>query len=167
MRLILGLVALTLTITAPLHSAPRWVNMDLHRPVPGVSDKQVECLAKNIYFEARNQSEYGKFAVANVTMNRVKDPRFPNTICDVVFQGPRVKKRVGGCQFSWYCDGKPDKIYNKRLWKECKRIAVLALLYPNKDITIGATHYHASYVNPWWAKKLQRLVTVGDHIFYR
>ena len=117
MRLILGLVALTLTITAPLHSAPKWVNMDLHRPVPGVSDKQVECLAKNIYFEARNQSEYGKFAVANVTMNRVKDPRFPNTICDVVFQGPRVKKRVGGCQFSWYCDGKPDKIYNKRLWK--------------------------------------------------
>ena len=167
MRLILGLVALSLTLAAPLHSGPRWVNMDLHQSIPGVPDEQVECLAKNIYFEARNQDEYGKFAVANVTMNRVKDPGFPSTICDVVFQGPRRKLAKFGCQFTWFCDGKPDIIRNKRLWKECMRIAMLALRYPHKDITIGATHYHATYITPWWAKKLQRLVTVGDHIFYR
>ena len=128
---------------------------------------QLDCMAKNIYFEASTQNEYGKFAVANATLNRVRDPYFPNSICGVIFPGPRTKNQPKLCQFSWFCDGKPDRIRNKKIYKECQRIAMLALLHRDRDITNGATHYHATYVRPWWAKRLIKTVQIGDHIFYR
>lgn len=131
------------------------------------SGKDMECLAKNIYFESKNQHDYGKFAVANVTLNRVRNPKFPNSICAVVFQPSKNPKKRHLCQFSWWCDGKPDIIRDKKAYERSRDIAILAILHQDKDITLGATHYHADYVRPWWAKKLQKTVKIGSHIFYR
>ena len=131
---------------------------------------EVECLAKNIYFEARNQNKLGQIAVGLVTLNRVKDKRFPNTVCGVVHQGTYkgnyFKKNL--CQFSWYCDGKPDSIINKSIYK--KIIAILPRVYYHSswdDFTKGSTHYHTYRVSPSWKSEKVQIATIGDHIFYR
>lgn len=132
----------------------------------------IMCLALNIYHEARDQPLAGQIAVGQVVMHRVADDRFPNNVCDVVKQGPTyswtenfpVRNR---CQFSWYCDGKSDKILNLEVYD---RILGLAdYLIPNGyfDITDGATHYHADYVRPDWAKTKTKTIEIEDHIFYR
>ena len=149
---------------------------------------EVMCLAENMYHEAKNQGTAGWSAVASVTFNRVKDTRFPNTICEVVKQGPTreswktklldlpeeerlyypIRHR---CQFSWYCDGRADKI-SKNDTEIFARMYDLSelILNPNitlLDITDGATHYHADYVFPAWRKSKTKTVEIGDHIFYR
>ena len=125
---------------------------------------EVKCLAKNIYFEARNQSIQGMYAVADVTLNRVKDSRWPSTVCEVVKQ-----RREGVCQFSWYCDGKSDEVKDKESYKKILDFARLMMHNEIRfvDITDGATHYHADYVSPSWAKTKTRTTEIGDHIFYR
>ena len=135
------------------------------------------CLALNTYHEAKNQSMIGQIAVAEVVMNRVQDKRFPNSVCEVVKQGPTrpswedpkkeypIKHR---CQFSWYCDGKSDIPNNEKAWKKAQDYAYLVLY--NRiaiDITEGATHYHATYVKPSWAKTKTRTTRIEKHIFYR
>jgi|TARA_R110000803_G_scaffold152009_4_gene217077 spore germination cell wall hydrolase CwlJ-like protein len=132
-----------------------------------IDKKELDCMASNIYFEAATQSRIGKIAVAQVTMNRVRSPLFPNSVCDVVYQGPKNPKNTRLCQFSWFCDGKPDTIRSKRVWRESVYIAKSVILGGVPDITLMATHYHANYVNPWWAKKMRLTVSYGDHIFYR
>ena len=145
-----------------------------------IDQKQLTCLADNIYFEARNQGTAGWQAVAAVTLNRVKDSRFPNTVCEVVKQGPTRKswKNDGTyypirhrCQFSWYCDGLADDIHPKdeKVYDRIKDLAELAMIPTVNllDITDGATHYHADYVKPEWAKTKTKTVEIGDHIFYR
>ena len=127
----------------------------------------VYCLTKNIYFEAGIESNYGKFAVAFTTLNRVRHKKFPNTICKVVFQSSRVKSRPKACQFSWSCDGKSDNPTSKKLWIISEKIALIALNFPDYDITNGSTHYHADYVNPIWAKSLTKTFKIGKHIFYK
>ena len=136
------------------------------------------CLAKNMYYEARNQGTAGLFAVAAVVFNRVNDSRFPNTICEVVKQGPiRASWKRDGtyypikhkCQFSWYCDGKSDIPHNKKRYKELLDLSE-AIMYNEIgfiDITDGALFYHADYVTPGWAKTKQRTAKIEDHIFYR
>ena len=131
---------------------------------------ETECLAENIYFEARNQGFAGWVAVAQVTLNRVKDTRFPNTICEVVKQGLTYESGFpirDKCQFSWYCDGKPDTILNLQIYG--KILDLVDYLVPNGyfDITDGATHYHADYVRPDWAKTKTKTIEIEDHIFYR
>jgi len=146
----------------------------------GVSPIQATCLAENVYFEARNQGTAGWSAVISVTLNRVKDKRFPNTVCEVVKQGPtRESWKKNGiyypikhrCQFSWYCDGKADKIHkkDKRIYKEIYNLAYVSLIkgITILDITDGATHYHADYVFPAWRKSKTKTVEIGDHIFYK
>ena len=136
------------------------------------------CLAQNVYFEARNQPLAGQMAVISVTVNRMNDKRFPNTICGVVFEGPHrpswkdntvmipIRHR---CQFSWYCDGKSDRIYDletfDRIWQ--LTTGVVDGSYTIADITEGATHYHADYVEPAWAKTKTKTIEIEDHIFYR
>ena len=135
------------------------------------------CLALNTYHEAKNQSLVGQIATAQVVMNRVEDDRFPNTICEVVKEGPTrpswedpekeypIKHR---CQFSWYCDGKDDTPKNEKAWRKAQDVAFL--VYYNKiqlDVTEGATHYHATYVKPAWAKTKKRTTRIEKHIFYR
>ena len=132
-----------------------------------VDKKELDCMAANIYFEASTQERIGKIGVAQVTMNRVRSPEFPNSVCEVVYQGPKNKKNKRLCQFSWYCDGKPDIIRNKRVWREGVYVAKYVILGGVPDITYNSTHYHADYVQPWWAKKMEKTVKLGDHIFYR
>ena len=133
-------------------------------------------LAKNIYFEARNQGVAGQLAVAMVTLNRVEDKRFPDTVRGVVTQGLTTRSwRTGEliplkhkCHFSWYCDGKPDTIHD---WKTYGEIKNLVLTFLNSrsiiDITEGSTHYHADYVMPDWAETKRNIIEIEDHIFYR
>ena len=141
---------------------------------------QATCLADNVYFESRNQGTAGWNAVISVTMNRVKDKRFPNTICGVVKQGPtRESWKQNGtyypikhrCQFSWYCDGKKDVVHkkDKKIYKEIYNLAYVSMIpgITILDITDGATHYHADYVTPAWAQTKTKTVEIGDHIFYR
>lgn len=141
-------------------------------------DKHVECLAKNMYFESRNQPFRGMLAVGQVTMNRVSDDRFPDTICEVVEQGPtskwwRSKGKIvplrNRCQFSWYCDGKSDNIpsQDRDLYSIIRAMAFKIATASWKDITYGSTHYHADYVHPEWASSKTQTITVANHIFYR
>ena len=143
---------------------------------------EATCLAKNMYFEARNQGLAGQLAVSLVVMNRVKDERFPNTICGVIEQeraSPISKwwlKEKGKivpirnrCQFSWFCDGKSDDPKEPTTYGRLLDISK-DLVYGHLDVvdfTEGATHYHADYVYPAWRKQKKKTVEVADHIFYR
>ena len=130
------------------------------------------CMAANIYHEAKNQPMAGQIAVAQVVMNRVNDNRYPDNVCDVVKQGLTYKNGkvvLGKCQFSWYCDGKKDDVDKKsEKWKNSLRYA--SMVITNRitlDVTEGATHYHATYVRPAWARTKTKTVRINTHIFYR
>ena len=117
-----------------------------------------ECLALNVYFEARDQNLVGQIAVAHVTMNRVKDAYFPDTICDVVWQDN---------QFSWTHDGKSDVPRNAEAWEMAQAIASLVYYEKYPDITNGAEFYHADYISkPQWAAYMEPSRRIGNHIFY-
>jgi spore germination cell wall hydrolase CwlJ-like protein len=123
------------------------------------------CLARAVYFEARSESDVGQMAVAQVILNRVKSPNYPNTICGVVYQGSH---RRNSCQFSFACDGVPDDVTNAASWARSKKIAQRAI---SGDSDLGksmkyATNYHADYVKPKWARSMRKLVKIGTHIFY-
>jgi len=159
--------ALILTgVTAPIVAAENAFDTQEH-----------ECLAMNIYYEARGSNLADKAGVADVVLNRVQDTRYPNTICEVVHQGkqkPSWKDETkmvmvrNACQFSWYCDGKADDPQDEDLWNEAKLIAYQMLEYGKfRGISEGATHYHATYVNPSWARTLQQVGRLGSHIYYR
>lgn len=141
------------------------------------SDEDLQCLALNLYHEARNELDAGLYAVADVTQNRVDDKRWPNSICNVVYQAKTYTGRDGKqypkknrCQFSWYCDGRSDNPRPGRSWEKCLHIARMFLTHDEfRGITEGATHYHATYVNPRWAtaKGMHVIGQIGEHIFYR
>ena len=132
----------------------------------------IECLAIAIYFEAQGEPDMGQIAVGQTVINRTYDRRWPDNICDVVYQGPRdshgnmVKHK---CQFSFYCDGLPDRPSPGAAWEAARHNALMAetLHRVGVDVTDGATHYHADYVAPGWADRLTRLFKIGRHIFYR
>ena len=121
------------------------------------------CLAVNVYFEARSDSMEGQYAVAHVVMNRVQSHRFPNDVCSVVTQ----QRKGRTCQFSWYCDGKSDTPNDPEAWAWAVLVAYDVLRGYVPDVTKGATHYHATYVKPSWAKRLDKTVEYGSHIFYK
>ena len=132
---------------------------------------EVKCLALNIYHEARNQPLVGKLAVAQVTINRVNDNRFPNSVCAVVRQGfyynqSPIKNR---CQFSWWCDGKSDKPKDKVSWQKIQILAynIHTGFFNGIDLVQGATHYHANYVKPYWINNKIKVRVIADHVFYK
>jgi len=143
------------------------------------AQREVSCLAGNIYFEARSEPRMGQEAVAFVTINRVNSEFFPDTICEVVKQKKRVES-IGDqrivCQFSWYCESNPKwRYYNMLLtnqhdakYNEVLKVALF--VYANheklRDPTNGSLFYHADYVRPNW-KNLDKHVVIGRHIFYR
>ena len=136
--------------------------------------KDIECLAKNIYFEARNDNLAGQVAITDVVLNRVLNASYPNDICEVVYQGPQDSRGNmirNKCQFSWYCDGKSDKIpypsINDSWWRAMNLASDMYYNDAYRGITEGSTHYHASYVDPAWSKDLQLVGRIGAHIFYR
>ena len=137
-----------------------------------VNSEELECMSKNIYFEAAMESTAGKLAVAQVTMNRVRSTHYPNTVCKVITQGIHYKNGFpvkDRCQFSWYCDGKLDEPQTtSSMWRASQEIAKYVLTTPDlKDITDGATHYHADYISsPRWASPRRRTVEIDTHIFY-
>jgi len=119
----------------------------------------VFCLALNVYHEARSEDYLGQLAVAEVTLNRVASNKYPDTVCDVVWQRK---------QFSWTHDGKSDKPYERTAWVRAVKVASDAL--ETEDMSVvgeGVTHYHADYVTPSWSRKLTRVARVGRHVFYR
>lgn len=122
------------------------------------------CLAEALYFEARGESLAGQEAVAEVILNRVDDPAYPNTICGVIKQGADTQ---GPCQFSFYCDGKPEVVKNHPLFDRIGKIAWLMMQGKPRILTGKATYFHAASVNPAWAKHMVRTAQIGDHIFYR
>ena len=132
----------------------------------------IACLAMAVYFEARGDPMVGQVAEAQVVMHRVADHRYPDDVCGVVKQGyyyswnPEMPIR-GKCQFSFWCDGKPETMDDAEayIWaREIARATIAGSLY---DTTQGATHYHAYYVKPTWSKRFTRTVRINDHIFYR
>ena len=169
-----------------------FVNFSVHADakIPNLINKhkqpELYCKAQNRYFEAGTESHIGKVAVALVTLTRVRDNRFPNSVCEVVKQGPireswktrqdstlsedqreyhPVKNR---CQFSWYCDGKSDEPFNGVGWRQAQEVAILTMiLNQHRGLLEGATHYHADYVDPSWNKTKTLIATIDRHIFYR
>ena len=123
------------------------------------------CLALNVYYEARSEPMDGQYAVAHVVLNRVADDAFPDDACKVAKQG--YHKGRHRCQFSWYCDGKSDNPKDKMSWIVAQVVAYNTLYGHHKDNTHGATHYHATYVSPWWRKHYDKTVAHGSHIFYK
>ena len=135
---------------------------------------EIECLALNIYHEARGDNYAGKTAVTDVVLNRVNDARYPNSICGVVYQSKLNQYGapvINGCQFSWYCDGQSDvPTQSSTAYQEAENIAVQVLRTGHmRGITEGSTHYHAFYVNPYWANSngMSAIGRIGDHMFYR
>jgi len=127
-------------------------------------DAELDCLSEAVYYEARSEDTIGQLAVAEVVMNRVANPHYPQSICGVVFQG---QYRQTGCQFTFTCDGSRGRRPSGVSWDRARDIALHVMLGLNKPITNKATHYHTDYVNPYWAAGLVETAVVGTHIFYR
>jgi spore germination cell wall hydrolase CwlJ-like protein len=125
--------------------------------------RQLECLTQAVYFEARGETPRGQAAVAQVVMNRVKNPSFPKTVCGVVFQGAATH----GCQFSFACDGSMRRRIETGAWDRARRIAERTLSgFVLADIG-KATYFHTTAVQPDWGPQMLRVTQVGLHIFYR
>jgi spore germination cell wall hydrolase CwlJ-like protein len=128
----------------------------------GASDALL-CLTQTVYFEARGRPEKDLRAVAHVVLNRVRHRRFPGTICGVVRQGGAR----GPCQFSWYCDGRSDKMRDGSERRRAEQVASAALAGSSQDPTGGAQFFHNQSVSPSWSRRLKRTVRIGPHTFYR
>jgi spore germination cell wall hydrolase CwlJ-like protein len=128
-----------------------------------LNEREVKCLTDNIYFEARNEKDIGKKAVALVTLNRLKDEDYPNTICKIVHQRNQYK-----CQFAWTCERK-NKIYDPFAYNECRKIAKHVMLNYEVmyDVTKGATNFHRKDIRPEWANPRKKTVAIGKHVFYK
>ncbi|MEM1053363.1 MAG: cell wall hydrolase [Pseudomonadota bacterium] len=123
----------------------------------------LKCLTEAIYYEAANETQKGKRAVAQVVLNRMRHPAYPNSVCGVVYQG--ANDRV--CQFSFTCDGALLRKPLRRQWQESLDVARAAMSGKQLPEVGTATHYHADYVVPKWAYTLAKLQVIGTHIFYR
>jgi len=155
----------TIVLDPNITATHAWVNNAI--PKSAHSRQEMKCLADAIYFEARGEPELGRIAVAQVVLNRLKNPTYPNTICGVVYQN---KHRRNRCQFSFACDGIQERITNKPAWAEAQALAKRVMdddktLYI-KDVG-ASTHYHATYVRPRWARRMTKKDKIGRHIFYQ
>lgn len=137
-------------------------------PIPPNARSKTEqkCLATAIYFEARGEPAQGQLAVAQVVINRLKNPAYPNTICGVVYQNKDMRN---ACQFSFACDGIKDRITDMGSWRQAEELAHRVLYEDNWwNAKVGSsTHYHANYVRPRWARTMKKMQKIGHHIFYK
>ena len=130
-----------------------------------VSDKELWCMATAIYFEARGETYRGQIAVGQVVLNRVAHKLYPNTICGVVFQN---QNKRNACQFSFACDGIPEKVTEQKAWDQAMKIAKDVISGKEYIADVGhSTHYHATYVYPHWAPKMKKNTKIGLHVFYQ
>ena len=164
----------------PLRVEVTQATADTVRPMPRppllhmIDDEQRQCMTEVIYWEARNQTIEGKIAVGSVVLNRVRSPDFPDTVCDVVRQGPLDGSPItlNRCQFSYYCDGKSDAPPTEDMreivaWDMSYFVAEALLLDVIDRNAGGGTYYHADYVEPFWSEEYTQVKVVGDHIFYK
>ena len=136
-----------------------------------VKASELNCLVEAVYYEARSEPVIAQLAVANVVLERVRDERFPNTICEVVHQGRYNRKGHPirhKCMFSYWCDGKPERMKEIEALKTAISVSEMAINGVVVEVTVGATHYHAIYVRPHWilSHKFMELGQLGRHIFY-
>ena len=138
-----------------------WVDA---QPQPKKSDEW-RCLAEALYFEARGETVKGQFAVAEVIQNRVKSKRFPGSLCAVIHQGTGKRYQ---CQFTYTCDGIPERIREPKAWDRVGKVAraILDGRVP-MNLTNGATHYHTTAVRPRWSRTYTKTASIGVHVFYR
>ncbi|MGC0052342.1 cell wall hydrolase [Brucella pituitosa] len=134
-------------------------------PAESFGSKEQKCLAEAVYYEARGETVKGQVAVAQVVLNRVRNPSYPGTICDVVYQN---RNWLNACQFSFACDGQKHRVTEMPQWRMAQQVA--------KTVTAGqiwlpevgsSTHYHATYVSPFWAPTMKKMTKIGLHVFYR
>ena len=168
LKLILGMFALSINVMILIAVTAivsfQWNEARAEQRLKHVTSDDVFCLQQNIYFEARNQSVLGQVAVAWVTLNRMTDTSYPNSVCKVVWQNK---------QFSWTHDGKSDKPgktkLEQRAWEDAGLVAQIVLLdwaRANNSPISEAIMYHANYVDPYWADSYVEVIVIDDHIFY-
>ncbi|MGN6469211.1 MAG: cell wall hydrolase [Rhizobiaceae bacterium] len=140
-----------------------WVSNPL--PASVFSKREQQCLTAGVYFEARGEPVKGQAAVAQVILNRVRNPAYPNTVCGVVYQNEDWRN---GCQFSFACDGVKERVADKRSWTIAEDVAMAVTAGKIWLPEVGSsTHYHATYVHPRWARAMEKMKKIGRHIFYR
>ncbi|TPL80091.1 cell wall hydrolase [Mesorhizobium sp. B2-3-13] len=140
-----------------------WIQNPL--PAGAFSKPEQKCLANGIYFEARGEAVRGQAAVAQVILNRVRNPAYPNSICGVVYQNDNWFNR---CQFSFACDGRKKRIDNPVAYQTAQDIGMAVTAGKIFIPEVGSsTHYYANYVHPGWARTMQKMTRIGLHIFYR
>ncbi|MHA3915655.1 cell wall hydrolase [Halovulum sp. GXIMD14793] len=134
-----------------------------HLP-PATGDAEWACLTEALYFEARGENLKGQMGVAEVILNRVESARYPDTVCGVVNQG---SSRRNACQFSFKCDGLPERFSEPKAYERVGKVARVMLDGHKRTLTDGATHYHTTQVQPGWSRRLTRTAQIGVHVFYR
>ena len=140
-----------------------WMRRSL--PASTYSAEQQRCLATAVYFEARGESAKGQAAVAQVVLNRVRNPAYPDTVCGVVYQNAQQRNR---CQFSFACDGIAERVRRQSAYQRAARIAMAVTTGETYVSEVGSsTHYFANYVRPRWASSMVKMASIGDHIFFR
>jgi spore germination cell wall hydrolase CwlJ-like protein len=148
-------------VTGDLRYDRSWL---MSRPAPRRSDAEYVCLKEAIYHEARGETIYGQFAVAEVILNRVDSPAYPDTVCGVVLQNAHLRN---ACQFSYACNGRSRTMVEPGARALAARIADIMLSGGDRELTDGATHFHATWVNPVWSRTFLRTAQIGEHVFYR
>jgi spore germination cell wall hydrolase CwlJ-like protein len=131
---------------------------------PATRLRAIDCLSQAVYYEAASEGIDGGRAVAQIVLNRMRHPSYPNSVCGVVYQG---STRATGCQFTFTCDGSLARVPQSYLWARSRKIATDALAGSVFAPVGHATHYHADYVVPYWADSLDKVAVIGRHIFYR
>ena len=186
MRILSTWTAIVLTASSAFANAGTFQNPKIDELYTQYNQPQLYCLAQNVYFEAKSEPLAGQYAVADVVLNRVQDTRYPNTICEVVQEGPikeswKTKQHKdlpdnqrimipirNQCQFSWFCDGRSDQVRDNDAWRKSQEIAYRIVTERKfRGVTEGSTHYHATYVSPAWRKDFDLVGRIGVHIFYR
>jgi spore germination cell wall hydrolase CwlJ-like protein len=156
-----GLAGLSIFPRGDAETRPRYADLI----APNAIESEQRCLAEVVYFEARSEPPDGQAAVAQVVLNRVRSGLYPSSVCRVVYQN---RHRHLACQFTFACEGKALRITDTESWDNARRIA--------RDVTEGrtyladiggATHYHADYVRPSWARRLKKMDVIGRHVFYQ
>jgi hypothetical protein len=156
-----GLAGLSIFPRGDAETRPRYADLI----APNAIESEQRCLAEVVYFEARSEPPDGQAAVAQVVLNRVRSGLYPSSVCGVVYQN---RHRHLACQFTFACEGKALRITDTESWDNARRIA--------RDVTQGrtyladiggATHYHADYVRPSWARRLKKMDVIGRHVFYQ
>ena len=158
--------AAAINAAVPISNSPNPAASAFTMPSASPTDRAraLQCLTAAIYYEAARETVEGQRAVAQVVLNRVRHPVYPDTVCGVVYQG---SERATGCQFTFTCDGSLARAPMASYWERARQVAALALSGSVYAPVGWATHYHTNYVVPYWSSSLDKAATIGTHIFYR